>query len=84
VRFWVADSGEGMDAALLKRVFERFARGPQRGDKNQGSGLGLSIVKAIVNAHHGKVEMSSGLGLGSCFTLVIPATHAAGMSGFPR
>jgi signal transduction histidine kinase len=84
VRFWVADSGEGMDAALLKRVFERFARGPQRGDKSHGSGLGLSIVKAIVNAHHGKVEMDSSLGLGSCITLVIPASQAAVMSGFPR
>jgi signal transduction histidine kinase len=84
VRFWVEDSGKGMDAGLQKRVFERFARGPQRGDRTQGSGLGLSIVKAIVNAHHGIVKLESSPGLGSRFTLVIPAKQSAAMSGFQR
>jgi signal transduction histidine kinase len=89
VRFWVADSGEGMDSGLQNRVFERFTRGPRRGDETHGSGLGLSIVQAIVNAHHGRIELESSQGHGSRFTLVIPATkaaakQAAAMRGFPR
>jgi len=75
VRFWVADSGEGMSAALKQRVFERFARGAQRVDRAQGSGLGLAIGKAIVEAHKGLIELESSLGHGSRFTLIIPTAQ---------
>lgn len=75
VRFWVADSGEGMSDTLQRRVFERFSRGPQGLGRAQGSGLGLSIVKAIVEAHHGRIELESGLGHGSRFTLIIPTAN---------
>lgn len=75
VRFWVADSGEGMSDTVQRRVFERFSRGPQGLHRAQGSGLGLSIVKAIVEAHHGRIELESGLGHGSRFTLVIPTAN---------
>jgi signal transduction histidine kinase len=84
VRFWVADTGEGMSDALQRRAFVRFARGPKGRDCPQGTGLGLSIVKAIVDAHHGRIELESRLGLGSRFTFVIPATHSSSMSGFRR
>ena len=70
-RFWVRDDGEGIAADEQARVFRRFSRGAgsRRGD---GSGLGLSIVQAIAQAHHGRVELVSGRGAGSTFTLVVP------------
>ena len=59
-----------------KAVFTRFARGAAspRGD---GAGLGLSIVKAIAEAHHGRVELASEPGAGSTFTLVVPVDQPA-------
>ena len=70
-RFWVRDEGEGIAAAEQARVFTRFSRGSAatRGD---GSGLGLSIVQAIAQAHHGRIELTSREGAGSTFTLVVP------------
>lgn len=73
VRIWVADSGPGIPQEELQHVFDRFHRGsPGRGV--EGSGLGLSIVQAITEAHGGTVEATSelGLGLGSVFRIVIP------------
>ena len=70
-RFWIRDEGSGIAAAEQPDVFTRFARGAEstRGD---GAGLGLSIVKAIAEAHHGRVELASEPGAGSTFTLVVP------------
>lgn len=72
VLFWVRDTGEGIPTAEQTRIFERFARVTNNRRRSDGSGLGLAIVKAIVEAHHGSVNLQSNLGTGSTFTLVLP------------
>lgn len=76
VRLWVADQGPGIPAEEHGRVFERFSRGTSRGGRaprgDRGAGLGLAIVRAITEAHHGRVDLRSAPGAGSTFTLVIP------------
>jgi signal transduction histidine kinase len=72
VRFWVSDTGEGIATSDQKRIFERFARGTSSRRRSEGAGLGLSIVKAIAEAHHGKIYLKSKLGTGSTFNIVLP------------
>ena len=66
----IRDQGPGIPALEKERVFERFYRG-RRGDR-QGSGLGLSIVKHIVLAHGGRIELESEPGEGTTFHLFFP------------
>jgi signal transduction histidine kinase len=68
---WVRDSGTGIAPDDLAHMFERFARG-QRRRPSDGAGLGLSIVRAIAEAHHGRVDVDSVEGYGSTFSVVIP------------
>jgi len=70
-RLWVADSGTGIALEDQARIFERFARGRHE-RRRSGAGLGLSIVRAIAEAHRGRVELVSAPGRGSTFTLVLP------------
>lgn len=72
VYFWVSDSGEGIPEAEQEGIFEGGVRGKSAKLRREGSGLGLSIVKAIALAHGGRVELKSQPGRGSIFTLVIP------------
>jgi two-component system, OmpR family, sensor kinase len=75
VRWWVRDTGPGVDPADAERIFERFQRADgARG--SEGSGLGLSIVRAIATAHGGQVALDSTPGEGATFTLVLPAGGA--------
>ena len=69
----VQDEGTGIPLELQERIFQRFERGDS--SDGRGTGLGLAIVKAIVEAHHGVVELESNLGVGSKFTLVIPINY---------
>ena len=70
----VADSGPGIAGEDLPRVFERFYRAdPSRSRASGGSGLGLSIVASIAEAHDGSVSAASEPGRGATFTLSIPA-----------
>jgi two-component system sensor histidine kinase TrcS len=55
----VADDGPGIDADLLPRLFERFARADTSRSNGSGIGLGLAIVRSIVKAHHGSVTAES-------------------------
>lgn len=71
-RFWVRDTGEGIAKADQQRIFERFARSSSRRRSSEGAGLGLAIVRAIAEAHGGRVELRSQLGAGSTFTIIIP------------
>lgn len=71
---WVEDQGEGIPAEEHERIFERFYRlGSELRRETQGVGIGLSIVKHIVEAHGGKVAVRSEVGKGSRFTIQIPA-----------
>lgn len=71
LRLWVRDEGVGIAPAELERVFERFAR-IDSGRGIEGSGLGLTIVRAIAQAHGGHVEVTSQPGAGATFTIVVP------------
>jgi signal transduction histidine kinase len=69
---WVQDTGEGIAETDREQIFERFARAAKSRRRSEGSGLGLSIVKAIVDAHRGQIALQSQLNFGSTFTLKIP------------
>jgi len=68
----VADEGDGVDDEIRSRIFSRFWRRGHAG----GSGLGLYIVKGIVEAHHGTVEVDEAPGGGARFRVLLPAGGA--------
>jgi signal transduction histidine kinase len=70
VIFWVSDTGQGIDQEDRDRLFDRFFQVSRR-DK-RGAGLGLSIVKGLVEAHGGEVWVESEEGVGSTFHFLIP------------
>ncbi|NJO77534.1 MAG: HAMP domain-containing histidine kinase [Cyanobacteria bacterium RM1_2_2] len=72
VRFWVRDTGEGIALSDQARIFERFARVASSYRHSEGTGLGLNIVRAVAEAHGGRVKLTSQLGNGSTFTLILP------------
>ncbi|WP_140416347.1 sensor histidine kinase, partial [Arthrobacter globiformis] len=72
LEIWVSDTGTGIPAGDHERIFERFGKG-SNAETSEGSGLGLSIVKAIAEAHGGTVLLESEVGKGSRFMLRIPA-----------
>jgi signal transduction histidine kinase len=76
-RIWVRDEGAGIPLAEQEAIFERFRRGAAE-SRSRGSGLGLPIVKAIAEAHGGRVELESAPGSGSRFTIVIPVDQQTG------
>ncbi len=74
--FAVKDSGAGIPAAEIGQIFERFTRvGTGRSRETGGFGLGLAVVKAIAEAHHGSVQVRSTVGAGSEFELALPASN---------
>lgn len=72
VHFWVRDTGEGIASDDQQRIFDRFARATNQRRRSEGAGLGLSIVKAITEAHSGQVFLRSQLGVGSTFAIILP------------
>ena len=78
VRVQVHDDGPGMPPEVSARVFERFYRADasrtRSGRTTSGSGLGLSIVAALVAAHGGSVTVASAVGAGTTFTVLLPAS----------
>jgi signal transduction histidine kinase len=72
----IQDSGGGIDAADLPRIFERFYRADKSRTRESGNpggtGLGLAIVREIVARHHGTVEVESTVGKGSTFVILLP------------
>jgi signal transduction histidine kinase len=73
VRVSVADSGPGIPDEQRKDLFQRFVHPGQTNDKAQvGAGLGLSVVKAIVEAHGGQVGVDGRPGEGSAFWFTLP------------
>jgi signal transduction histidine kinase len=72
LEIWVSDTGTGIPADDHERIFDRFGKGSNSA-ASEGSGLGLSIVKAIAEAHGGTVLLESEEGKGSRFVLRIPS-----------
>lgn len=73
VFFKVKDNGKGMPPRVTRRIFDRFYQADSRLSRSaEGCGLGLSIVKFIVDAHKGTIEVQSKLNKGSEFTVIIP------------
>jgi signal transduction histidine kinase/ActR/RegA family two-component response regulator/streptogramin lyase len=70
----VADTGEGMDAAQLSRLFRRFeqADGLSDAQRRNGSGLGLAICQELAQAMDGRIDVQSQLGQGTCFRVHLP------------
>jgi signal transduction histidine kinase len=69
----VADTGIGIAAEDLNKVFEKFYRVDDGRNREQGGlGIGLAMVKGIVDIHGGRIDVSSALGEGSIFTLYLP------------
>jgi PAS domain S-box-containing protein len=71
VLFWVADTGEGIPAEDLPRVFDRFWSGKRA--ERHGAGLGLAICKGIVEAHAGRIWVESLPGCGTTFYFTVPS-----------
>jgi heavy metal sensor kinase len=71
----VADSGIGIAEEDRERVFQRFFRSAEARSARGGSGLGLSIVRSIAEAHEGRIELESAPGKGSTFRVYLPKTE---------
>jgi two-component system sensor histidine kinase VicK len=76
VSFTVEDTGIGIAPEYLPRIFEKFFRVP--GQDHIGSGLGLTIAKEIVEAHHGTITVASQPGQGTKVTFAVQAVTERG------
>ena len=73
VRLEVVDRGIGIPRDKIEKIFERFYRADREDVRNiKGSGVGLSLVKSIVDAHDGKIAVESEMGKGSKFIILLP------------
>jgi signal transduction histidine kinase len=80
VKFWVRDTGEGIPAEILPRVFDKFVVGPEGsepGEPGYGTGLGLTFCKMAVEAHGGSIWAESQPGRGSTFSFTLPKSRPA-------
>lgn len=78
----VSDTGIGIPKEAQKKIFDRFFRVDEsRSRAAGGAGLGLSIVKAIVESHHGQIAVTSEEGQGTTFAISLPACGAPGLFG---
>lgn len=73
VRFWVKDNGDGLEPSAQKRLFQEFERLEQK--RAQGHGLGLSVVRRIIERLNGQVGVDSEIGTGSLFFFTLPAVQ---------
>ncbi|HPC47897.1 MAG TPA: HAMP domain-containing sensor histidine kinase, partial [Deltaproteobacteria bacterium] len=71
----ISDTGEGIPADKLPFIFEPFYRVKGKEDRQKGSGLGLTFVKKIMDAHAGKIDVTSKVGEGTTFVLTFPRLY---------
>jgi DNA-binding response OmpR family regulator len=78
IEFSVADTGVGIAPNELPHIFEQFYRAPSanKGHRRQGTGIGLALVKSIVELHQGQITVESEVGKGSVFSVSIPSGNA--------
>jgi signal transduction histidine kinase len=80
VQVTVSDRGRGIEASELSRIFEPFRRGRHAVERQvHGNGLGLSLVKRIIEAHGGRVAVTSTPGEGATFVVYLPAAPESGV-----
>jgi two-component system phosphate regulon sensor histidine kinase PhoR len=80
-RIEIADTGIGIPAEAIPRVFDRFYRVDKaRSRDGAGSGLGLSIARAIIAGHGGEISCTSETGTGSMFVIVLPVVDSRVLS----
>jgi two-component system sensor histidine kinase/response regulator len=76
VRIDVTDEGIGIAPDELQRIFDEFYQTEEgRRARRGGTGLGLSLTRNFVELHHGRIEVQSALGRGTCFTLYLPVDY---------
>ncbi len=69
VKLTVADTGQGIPPEVIARVFDPFFTTKEFG---KGTGLGLTVVKGIIEEHHGSIAAESQEGKGTTFTILLP------------
>ena len=67
----ISDDGDGMTEEVQKHIFEKFYQG-DKSHKAEGNGLGLAMVKKVLELHGGSIQVNSAPGQGSCFTVTLP------------
>ena len=73
IKISITDTGIGISPDNMKKLFKPFIQIDGALNRQfEGTGLGLALVKRIVDLHHGELELTSELGLGSCFTVILP------------
>lgn len=73
ISFTICDTGMGINKSDIPKIFNRFYRAESsRSKKNEGYGLGLSILKEIIDKHNGSIIVTSEIGKGSCFKVILP------------
>ena len=76
----IRDTGRGIEAIDIDHIFERFFRASSKGKKVEGNGLGLYIVKSLVDMHQGQISVTSTPGEGSIFIVSLPRHPASNLA----
>jgi signal transduction histidine kinase len=83
VEFSVADRGAGIPADALPRLFDPYFRVPETAQTVRGTGIGLAVVKALVEAHGGAIRVASTPGEGTCFVFTVPTAATSSRRPLP-